>query len=428
MTDPQEPFNAKYYQHMLQSLTLNSRALIVELTAMAESFVDHAPEIVDLIEDRITKILPKYKLYSFYLLDSVIKNIGNPYNVLFARNLYRLFTESYLIVEDTATRQDLINLFQTWMNGQSSSGLDIFPRDVLVKIESFIIKATSLAGGSPQATPKVTVDAILREGNYLLQYIIAMDDELDTFSQQLACEDEKVRKWRLLRNDLVFEINAISENTMNTSKEAFDQNKKEYTELLQRIRKEMDDQAALQRELIKSSMKETTADTVDTGYPKLNNIYKRIDVVMMLDPNEKEFMAAVEKWGQPRVLLFPSTTTKPSEVSSNLETVDESKINDGLLPGKTDNMSLAQSLGLSFSDIEFAGFEMQKTQRGSFDECEDADDSDSLYSPDSGPEISDPEDDYVPKEPVKNFIIMKSSLKRPRSIEHRVVKRVRFET
>ena len=75
----EEEFSPEYFQHLLSALTLNSRALIVELTSLAEKFVDNAQEIVQLIDERITKILPKYKLCSFYLMDSIIKNIGNPY-------------------------------------------------------------------------------------------------------------------------------------------------------------------------------------------------------------------------------------------------------------------------------------------------------------------------------------------------------------
>lgn len=80
-----EPFSSEYFQHLLTSLTLNSRALITELTTLAERHIDKANIIVSLIEERILKILPKYKLYSFYLMDSIVKNIGNPYNLLFAR-------------------------------------------------------------------------------------------------------------------------------------------------------------------------------------------------------------------------------------------------------------------------------------------------------------------------------------------------------
>lgn len=427
MTEPEELFNADYYQHLLLSLTLNSKALITELTSLAETYVDNAQQIVRLIEDRITKILPKYKLYSFYLLDSVIKNIGNPYSLLFAKNLYKLFTESYLIVEDTNTRQDLINLFQTWMVGQSSNGLEIFPREVLVKIESFIIKATSLAGGAAGGTQRISRDVILREGNYLLQYVIAMDDELDHFENQLSDHIEKIREWRRLRNDLVFEINSISEDTLSKTKDAFDRLKQGYMDLLVRIRLDLDNQRNLQQELIRASSKEDVAESPKSAYPDLNNIYKRVDVLMILDPNEKDFLTAVEQWGASKEISLNNSEGTASSTSSTKHDIE------GLIPkqvvnkSESSNMSLAQSLGLNFETMNFSEFDHQKPRHTSFDECEDIGDEEDGYNPEHGFEMSDPETDFVPREPLKDFAITKSSIKRTRPEDQRVVKRVRFE-
>lgn len=422
MTNPDEPFNPEYYQHMLLSLTLNSKALIVELTAMAETYVDNAPQIVNLIEDRITKILPKYKLYSFYLLDSVIKNIGSPYNLLFAKNLYKLFTESYLIVEDTNTRQDLINLFQTWMTGHSSTGLEAFPRDVLQKIESFIIKATSLAGGSAQGTAKISRDTILREGNFLLQQIIAMDDELEWFEQKNSDAAQTIQEWRRLRNTLVFTINSISEDTMSKAKDAFDRLKQSYSDELRRIKQELDRQGVLQQQLVRSQNANTSNDAQNQFYPELNPKYKEINVVMILDPNNEDFFVAVENWGSPREAIAdkahtfetPKDTSKPEE-GLNKQNVENKEI------------SLAQSLGLNFDTMGFPDFDTEKTRHGSFDECIDVEESESGYDPENAPNGFELERGFVPKEPLKDFVIPKSSLKRPQSDDGKVAKKVRFD-
>lgn len=407
---------------MLLSLTLNSKALIIELTALAETYVDNAPEIVQLIEDRILKILPKYQLYSFYLLDSIIKNIGNPYNILFAKNLYKLFTGSYLIVEDTNTRQDLINLFQTWTVGKSSNGLEIFPAEVLLKIESFIIKATCLAGGSAQGTHKFNRDNILRESNYLLQYIIAMDDDLSCYQPQSSEIAEKVRDWRRLRNDLVFRINIVSEDTMTKAKDAFERLKERYAEELREIRQQLDDQATLQKELIRFSAEQMQADACRLGDgPELNNIYKQVDVLMILDPSEQDFVAAVEKWG-----VSKDSISKPVQIES--PKLPEPTASEELISEKTE-LSLAESLGLNFDSIDFPEFnaDSHPTKHGSFDECED-DDEDKGYNPERGGDMYEHEPVFIPKEPIKDFVITKSSLKRPNSAEERSIKRVRFES
>ncbi|WPK23289.1 hypothetical protein PUMCH_000524 [Australozyma saopauloensis] len=440
MTNPDEPFSAEYYQHMLLSLTLNSKALITELTALAEIYVDNAPEIVRLIEDRITKILPKYKLFSFYLLDSVIKNIGNPYNLLFAKNLYKTFTESYLIVEDTHTRQDLINLFQTWMTGQSSNGLEIFPKEVLQKIETFIIKATSLAGGSAQGAPKVNRDAILREGNVLLQHIIAMDDELERFEDLTPDYTEQIQQWRRFRNDLVFEINTICESTMTKAKDAFERLKDGYAEDLRRIRKDLDGQAVQQQNLIKEAAQAPTTTDAAAWYPELNNVYKRVRVLMILDPKDEKFMNSVKCWGQPKENVINLASKQDESSQAAATQLPKSQIAEPIafteelaatapLPSltKPNEISLAQSLGLDFASIDFPDFGKDKIRHGSFDECEDAEDGDGDgYDPEHAIAL-DHEPQFIPKEPRKDIVVQKLSLKRARDSEERVVKRVRFD-
>ena len=94
-------------------------------------------------------------------------------NILFAKNLFKNFTESYSIIDDTPTRQNMINLFKTWVNGKTGAGLDLFPKDTLLKVEKFIIQATSLnTSVQHHDIIKITRDTILRESNYLLQYVI----------------------------------------------------------------------------------------------------------------------------------------------------------------------------------------------------------------------------------------------------------------
>ncbi|RKP29800.1 hypothetical protein METBISCDRAFT_17743 [Metschnikowia bicuspidata] len=434
MSQPDHPFDPEYYQHLLQSLTLNSKALIVELTALAETYVDRAPEIVRLIEERISKILPKYKLFSFYLLDSIIKNLGNPYTLLFANNLYKHFTESYLIVEDTYTRQNLINLFQTWMTGQSSTGLDIFPRGVLQKIESFIIKATSLAGGSAQGSIKVSRDDVLREGNYLLQQIIAMDKELDWLQQKSPDTAPNIRKWRRLRNSLVFEINAISEDTMTKAKDSFERLKQGYSDALRRIKQELDLQAVLQRELACSPANLAATEQTKDIYPQLNKVCKEVNVVMILDPKEPNFLAAVQNWGIDRdAKVTPPSNTSAETAPGPVEDEPQGTTAEGsneLISEKTD-LSLAQSLGLNFDTVDFPDFGTEQARHLSFDECEEGEEEETRYDPEDAPNGFEHDisfnHDPAPKEPNKNFVIPKSSLKRPGTAEPRVSKRVRFE-
>jgi pre-mRNA cleavage complex 2 protein Pcf11 len=77
------------------------------------------------------------------LLDSISKNVGSPYTLLFGTNLFQTYTQAYLLVDDP-TRTKFINLFKTWKLTKSSSGLPIFPQEPIDKIERFLIKASTV--------------------------------------------------------------------------------------------------------------------------------------------------------------------------------------------------------------------------------------------------------------------------------------------
>lgn len=426
--DTDEEFSADYFQHLLNSLTLNSRALITELTGLAEKYIDDANTIVGLIEDRIAKILPKYKLFSFYLMDSIVKNIGNPYNLMFTNNLYKNFTETYLIVTDTMTRQNLINLFKTWLTGKTSAGLDLFSHDVLKKIEEFIIKATSLTS-APTEQVRITRDTLLREGNYLLQYVIALDEGLEeSFADREAKEDERaaISKFHHIRNNLIYEINTISETVMIEQKQEFEQHKEQYATDLQRIRRALDDQSFQQQEIVKrrNSLAEAQIplESKDVNI-EINLKPKSVNILMILgSTKDANFESFVSEWGKsivdgivPPVEAEPSTPVKSAVAE--------------------DGESLAGSLGLNI-----ASFNFQDTLMGSpKNEITHISSGTSLMSDDDDGDGYDPEESFLQDDLHVNATIIpssaaasagftgRSSLKRSAADRDRVVKRVRFE-
>lgn len=418
MTD--EPFSAEYFQHLLTSLTLNSRALIVELTGLAEKHIDNANEIVQLIEERISKILPKYKLYAFYLMDSIIKNIGNPYNLLFAKNLYKSFTETYLIVDDSATRQNMINLFKTWMSGKTLAGLDLFPHDILRKMEEFIIKATSLSNGASLESSKITRDAILREGNYLLQYIIAMDEDLDKFESQ-SSKGEKtplIAKWRLERNNMIYDINVMSEAVMSQHKDDFEAKKEGFAEKLQGIRRALDEQSVQQQELLRGVVQlPKLLDEVDREeiVPHIDLQPKNIDVVVILGEQDEQFDSFVKSWGK--------VQTETSSMFSQAQSLVSLPVR---LEATETPASLADSLGLNVASFDFQnsmlGF--KETTPDLQDPADDSEDGDG-YNPEDT--YNDMEMKHSPPASSAAFS-GKSNLKRAAPAgEEKVVKRVRFD-
>lgn len=81
------------------------------------------------------------KLPAMFLLDSVVKNIGQPYILFLSRNLYKTFMETYSLVNDS-TRRKLDELLKTWKQpvpGQSNPR-PVFDPDVTRPIENALIR------------------------------------------------------------------------------------------------------------------------------------------------------------------------------------------------------------------------------------------------------------------------------------------------
>lgn len=444
----EEQFLAEYYQHVLTSLTVNSRALITELTSLADKYVDHAPEIVDLIEERIKKCLPQYKLNAVYLLDSICKNIGNPYNLLFGTRLYAIFTQTYLVVTDTPTRQNLINLFKTWTKAVTNSGLELFPDQIIKKIEEFIIKATSISAnnGANHATVtsipngRITVDSLLREANYLLQYIIALDDEFDKFQDHLNDEELRfIRDSRRERNNLIFSINTISESVTMDSKPAFDANSPRYQVDLQNLRKQIDNQSFQQQSFLKPLVARVTEQREIEEIQAMEASELSQSIEINFEPTTKFLESLLEevKSGDD-FYIFVSSWGKIKEkpnLSLDIPAVAEAKIEE---PPST---GIANSLGLSMSFLDsFLGSPKNEIAHLNYENDDDVDSYDpelslgeksftdiqstiDIKSPTPSP--ADAVTELKPLPPA-NATPLASNLKRLGTEDKRSTKRVRF--
>ena len=357
-------FNADQFQDHLSALTINSRVIIEELTIAAEKNPDNADEIAKLVMERVRRCLPKHKIFAFYLLDSICKNVGNPYNVIFSSHLYSLFTDTYLVVTDTPTRQDLINLFKTWPRAKTSAGIELFPATVLKKIELFIINATSI--GNNQSATKISPDMLLREANYLLQYVITMDRDLELLSKRSRQDADFVAECHRIRHKLIAEINVISESIMASSKPQFDAHLTKYHESLQLVRKQLDDQSFRQQQRIKQTPPEeagprelkppdfsmfismTAGPEADSqfkgmleGWGKV--IVRNRDAVQMRGNGEKD--SGIDKFvaNQPEPFSQPQNIPAEKSSSQTEPTSDEPNSED----------TLSSSLGLTFSSASF---------------------------------------------------------------------------
>ncbi|KAK9448569.1 uncharacterized protein V1518DRAFT_427727 [Limtongia smithiae] len=129
------------YMISLEELTSNSRPIITNLTIIAQENIQAATAITRAIEDHIARCAPQAKLPALYLLDSICKNVGSPYTLLFGRNLYKTFTNAYTTVSDP-TRRKMHELFHTWILPPANQ-VSLFPNEQLRKIEIYLSKVRS---------------------------------------------------------------------------------------------------------------------------------------------------------------------------------------------------------------------------------------------------------------------------------------------
>ncbi|XP_060530658.1 uncharacterized protein LOC132704583 [Cylas formicarius] len=111
MTTPEE-IKAEYTSS-LADLTFNSKPLINVLTMLAEENLPNARVIVEAIETHLAKAPTDVKLPILYLIDCIVKNVGQTYTSLFGHNIVSTFCNVFKEV-DEKTRAEMFKLRQTW--------------------------------------------------------------------------------------------------------------------------------------------------------------------------------------------------------------------------------------------------------------------------------------------------------------------------
>ncbi|XP_028967812.1 polyadenylation and cleavage factor homolog 11 [Galendromus occidentalis] len=110
------------YASSLSELVTNSKPLISMLTILADENKAHAAKIAQVIQKYLEKSPTKIKLLSLYLIDSIVKNVREPYIQIFSENLVPMFTEVFE-GGDEKVRAALFKLRQTWKGIFSESKL-----------------------------------------------------------------------------------------------------------------------------------------------------------------------------------------------------------------------------------------------------------------------------------------------------------------
>ncbi|KAG0647902.1 pcf11 [Hyphodiscus hymeniophilus] len=134
------------YLQALRGLEMNSRYEISNLTVIAKENTEHALAIAEAVKTHIKQAPPHKKLPAFYVLDSVVKNVGTPYTLFFGRQLYATFMEAYALV-DSSTRRKMDEMLKTWKEPVPGSmdTRSVFPPEITRPIENALIKARTSA-------------------------------------------------------------------------------------------------------------------------------------------------------------------------------------------------------------------------------------------------------------------------------------------
>ena len=162
------------YRKALEDLTGNLKYEINNLTLIARESTEHAHSIADVIANHILKVggsripqtfprlavysnqgafppfqvAPQKKLPALYVLDSIAKNVGSPYTLFFGQSIYKMFMESYAMV-DQPTRRKMEEMLKTWKEPVPGS-IDrkpVFDPSIVGPIETALMK---VLGKPPQ--------------------------------------------------------------------------------------------------------------------------------------------------------------------------------------------------------------------------------------------------------------------------------------
>ncbi|QRG39837.1 hypothetical protein FDK38_004295 [Candidozyma auris] len=159
-----DPAIVEDYEASIKELTFNSRPIIETLTTIAQENTEAAEGILNVITTRIYKCIPEQKLFAMYLLDSICKIVGQPYNLLVGPEIFKLFSHVYVLVSEN-TRAKLIKMYELWkVTRTRNSGGPLFPPDELEKIGKFLMHA----GYRKQEVPSVSAADLIADIDMLL--------------------------------------------------------------------------------------------------------------------------------------------------------------------------------------------------------------------------------------------------------------------
>eukprot|EP00475_Leptophrys_vorax_P033149 TRINITY_DN5186_c0_g1_i2.p1 TRINITY_DN5186_c0_g1~~TRINITY_DN5186_c0_g1_i2.p1 ORF type:complete len:389 (-),score=78.67 TRINITY_DN5186_c0_g1_i2:536-1663(-) len=150
------------YLRRLETLTINSKPIITSLTIIADENKNHASaEVARAVFRRAALLHPadQARLPLLYLIDSIVKNIGEPYITLFVPEIPRLFNETFAHCQVDKTRLSMIKLLNTWRDPKLR-----FPPSLFQIIDAHVRSTPRIVSGAPKRPPDANYPAAAYHG------------------------------------------------------------------------------------------------------------------------------------------------------------------------------------------------------------------------------------------------------------------------
>jgi hypothetical protein len=141
---PEEGAIKEQFKQALKDLTFNSKPIITTLTMILAENTSYSKLLLDsLLEETLAREPPSEKLPLLYLLDSGLKNIGQPYLQQLEPLLSGFFKKCYpLLPQPDQLRMDKV--LQTWFLNPST-GKPLFPLGLLQELKAFVTSQKNLS-------------------------------------------------------------------------------------------------------------------------------------------------------------------------------------------------------------------------------------------------------------------------------------------
>ncbi|KAJ1722000.1 mRNA 3' end processing factor [Coemansia erecta] len=157
------------YRSALSKLTFNSKPIITDLSKKAQSHMDDAETIIKAIEDHLRFSEPSIKLPTFYLLDSIFKNVGGMYISLVHGRLGNIFVNMWKSV-DSKVKGNMERTLASWRDGFEGGHQNLFPDFVLRKIEEDLNRLKAKAKDYVSTPPPPKSDNLLDDLTNIQSY------------------------------------------------------------------------------------------------------------------------------------------------------------------------------------------------------------------------------------------------------------------